>query len=56
MLILLDCMAGGLGVERDGCDGLDGLGGKHGLLLYFVMHFSQIGLKTGYYRSSYRIS
>ena len=30
MLILLDCMASGLGVERDGCDGSDGLGGKTG--------------------------
>ncbi len=30
MLILLDCMEGGLGIERDGCDGSDVLVGKQG--------------------------
>ena len=30
MLIVLDCMTGGLGVERDGCEGSYGLRGKQG--------------------------
>ena len=30
MLILLGCMVGGIGVERDECDGSNGLGGKQG--------------------------
>jgi len=49
-------MAGGLGVERDGCNGSDGLGGKQGSSPSFMMHFSQIGLKTSHYRASYRMS
>jgi len=39
MPILLDCMAGGLGVERGGCEGSDGLRDKHGSSLIFVDAF-----------------
>lgn len=56
MLILLHCMTGGLAMERYGCDGSDGLGRKHGSSPSFMMHFSQVGLKIGHYRSSYMIS
>jgi len=40
MLILLDYMEGGLGVERDGCEGSDGLRGNQGSSPIFVDEFS----------------
>ena len=39
MLIILDYMEGGLGVERDGCEGSDGLRGKQGLSPIFCDAF-----------------
>ena len=39
MLILLDCMAGGLGVERDGYEGSYDLRGKEGSSPIFLDAF-----------------
>lgn len=55
MLILLGCMGGGIGVERDEHDGSMAWEVSRGLLLAFMMHFSQIKLKTCHYMSSYRM-
>lgn len=55
MLILLGSLAGETSLEEKEYNGSDGLDGKEGPNPAFGDDFSQLELKIGYYRFSYRI-